>query len=435
MRQWGFWALLALIGVIDAVVLWLFELVGVDGTNWLWNDVFHADRHPIATLILATVGGIVVSLAFYLTKRPRLVPPETDLLEETVREPSTLTSIGVLLLLGAVCLLAGASLGPEASLMAFSGAVAVYLATLGRVAKPTVQLVVTASLGALLVAFLSSAWMVLVPLLLLFKNHQKAKKAGNPAPFPWPAALACLLACGLSYLTIKLIDRLSAHGVITPSPPLPPVIRDDYVTALVVGFVVGILALILNNAIAWFWKLHSPYARQQHNLRRNAYVGGWTGLILGILYVLGGPDVRFSGSIGVGLLSTDAAGDSVAALAGLILVKLIVTAYSKAAGYRGGLVFPSVFIGITVGLLSLRLFPEAGAVGAILGAIAGVLSAVTEQPVVAGLFVVAILPFQGWDSWVSHFAVALMAILGTVVARQLTLALRPHAPARSGSPD
>ncbi len=430
MRRWSFWALLALIGILDAIVLWLFEWVGIDGTNWLWNNVFHADRYPIATLVLATGGGVLVSLTFFLFKKPRLVPPETDLLEETVREPSSLASVGILLLLGAVCLLAGASLGPEASLMAFSGAIAAYLATRSGAEKPTAQLLITASLGALLVAFLSSLWMALVPLLLLLKNHQEAKKAGHPAPFPWLPALACLVASAFAYVTNRTIDRLASGGVITPSPLLPPVGRDDYVTALVVGFVVGIVALILNNAIAWFWKLHSPYARHQVDLRRTLYLGGWTGLILGILYVLGGPDVRFSGSIGIGLLGAHAADYSVAALLGLIVVKLIVTAFSKAAGYRGGLVFPSVFIGLTVGLLALRLFPEWGAVGAILGAIAGVLSAVTEQPAVAGLFVVAILPFQGWDSWLSHFAVALMAILGTVAARQLTHFLRPRAPAR-----
>ena len=434
MRKWSFWGLLAVIGVVNAVVLWLFESVGVDGTNWLWNDVFHADRYPIATLILATVGGVLVSLTFYLVKKPRLVPPETDLLQETVREPSTLSSIGILLLLGAVCLLAGASLGPEASLMAFSGALATYLATRSRADKPTVQLLITASVGALLVAFLSSPWMALVPLLLLLQDHRKAKKGGHPAPFPWLAGVACLVASGLAYLTIKIIDRLTSGGVVTPAPPLPPVVRDDYVPALVVGFAVGILALILNHAIAWFWKLHSPYAQQQRDLGRNAYLGAWTGLILGILYLLGGPDVRFSGSIGIGLLTTHAADFTIAGLVGLIVLKLIVTAFSKAAGYRGGLVFPSVFIGITVGLLALKLFPEWGAVGAILGAIAGVLSAVTEQPLVAGLFVVAILPFQGWGSWLSHFAVALMAILGTVAARQLTHFLRPRAPARTAAP-
>src|SRR3954469_5375990 len=99
------------VGVANPLVFIAFEWVVNDVTDWLWNDVFDSDVVRWRGLPLAIVGRVVLSAVVRLSKRPRVVPASTDPLASGPE-----ASVPVVLLIGAVSLLAGASLGPEASL-------------------------------------------------------------------------------------------------------------------------------------------------------------------------------------------------------------------------------------------------------------------------------------------------------------------------------
>jgi H+/Cl- antiporter ClcA len=117
------------------------------------------------------------------------------------------------------------------------------------------------------------------------------------------------------------------------------------------------------------------------------------GLVLGLLYFIGGQSVQFSGSEGLKLLSENVAQYSAMALLGLILVKLLSTSWSITTGYRGGIVFPSIYMGValslaTGALLSLSKSDQAGAV---IGAVTGVLMGMIN-PIVSIILALALFP-------------------------------------------
>jgi H+/Cl- antiporter ClcA len=93
-------------------------------------------------------------------------------------------------------------------------------------------------------------------------------------------------------------------------------------------------------------------------------------------------------------------------VAGIVLVKLLVTAWSLAAGYRGGLVFPSVFTGVAVSVVIVDEWSSVAGPGVVVGGVAGILTAMTS-PVLGPIMLVALLPF-------SLLGVALVAAAGAV---------------------
>ena len=122
--------------------------------------------------------------------------------------------------------------------------------------------------------------------------------------------------------------------------------------------------------------------------------------------------MQFSGSVGSKLLLEQAGTVGVLTLVGLLAVKLLVTAWSLATGYRGGLVFPSVYMGIAIALV-LSHFSGLSDPGVLIGAVAGVFGALTG-PVVAFIFIASILPPHG-HVWL----VAICGIVGALLGQKL----------------
>jgi H+/Cl- antiporter ClcA len=408
MQKSRFWLIVAGIGVVNAVLMRAFELAVNNGTNWLWNDLLGTDatRWKVVPLAIALSVGLT-ALVRWLGER-RLVPPETDLMRDMRVGQSNLRSIGIILLIGLGSLLAGASLGPEAALMAASAAIGAWIAA-RRGLDDDHSLLVLASVGALLVAFLGSIVMVAVPLILLFKQRRF---------YPRPV-IAVLVAGLVSGGLIQLIDR--AHPGFGTVPLLPHLQPRDYGVALLAGFATTAVALGLQ------WGIRGLAAVGRTVNRRGAWplTAGLFGLILGLLYLWGGQTIQFSGSGGSHMLVANRAAYGVAGMAGLVLTKLLATAWSKATGYRGGLVFPSIYMGVALGLFLGRLGGgEWGGAGAVVGGIAGMLSAMTASPFIAAVFMLAILPGK-------MVLVALVAIGGSTVGSML---LRPLAPQTTAEP-
>lgn len=389
------WLVAAGVGIVNAVLLDVFEYIGIDVTNWLWNDLFHTDTQRWVLLPLAVGLSIILTAVCLRFGSKRLIEPVSDLMEEMNVSGVKIRDISIILGIGAVSLLAGASLGPEAALMAASAAIGAWSASRYHL-NPAKNLVILASVGALLVAFFGSLLPLLVPLLLLAKKKQ----------LKLASAAVVTVAGVLSFITIQIIDHASpGYGT---GPTLPQLVTRDYWVALVVGFVTALLAMILNKLITLFWKVGKGISA-----RVPWYVAaGVFGLVLGGLYLFGGRSDEFSGSIGTQLLLSHTPEYGVLALLGLLAVKLFATAWSKGTGYRGGLVFPSIYMGTALGLMVGQFHTEWAGAGAIIGAIAGVMSAVIGSPIVAGIFVISILPMR-------VLPVALIAIAATAVASKL----------------
>lgn len=405
MRRSFFWLAVVCIGALNAGMLHVFEFVGVAGANWLWNDAIPTDEYRWIVVPLAVMLGLVLTACFHMVKQKRVVPVDVQLMDEIAEAPRTLKSIGAVLLIGAVSLLAGASLGPEASLVAFSAGLGTYIAR-QRQLKPLKQVLILASVGALLVAFVHSLVMVVIPLLLLLQQSKKEQTKTTIS-----AVLTILIAGIVSYGTSLAITHATGHASTALIPPLPHASAIDFAIALGVGFISALFAISLKYLLRAFSAL-SQWFMGLSMAGKEWYFGATAGFVLGALYFIGGRPVELSGSVGSQLLLENASTYGFGALLLMMIVKIIATAWSNATGYRGGLVFPSIFVGVAFGLLVGVLFPEYSGVGAIVGGVSGIIAATLGSPVLGAVFILAALPFELWP-------VALCAVAGTMIFTRL----------------
>lgn len=165
-----------------------------------------------------------------------------------------------------------------------------------------------------------------------------------------------LLAAGVGSLIFIGLDAWTGFGTTSlVLPGLPQFGRPD-IAQLGWALVIGLLAAVLGSAIRWLALFLRPHVE-----RRLLLITPVVGLVvagLAIAYAEGTgkstADVLFSGQSQMGPLLTHSAGYSVAAL--LLLVACKGLAYSASlSGFRGGPVFPSMFIGAAGGMAMSHL--------------------------------------------------------------------------------
>jgi H+/Cl- antiporter ClcA len=403
------------IGFVDGLLFMGFEWVVNHGLDWVWNDVFDTDDERWRVVPLALVLGLLFGVALRLLGQERLVEPHTDpMAANEDADPDaplpheTLWMIGVIILVGLASLLAGASLGPEAPLVGATSAIGAYVA--GRIAPgPQGRLLVLCSVGALLVAFFGSLVAVALPILVLYQRTRT---------LPIPALVAIVLSGGAAYGALYAVQG-GAPGFGT-IPFETGAKAHDYGTALLLGIVCVPVGLLLRRLVEVVWAAAK---------RIDAHVPWWIaaagfGALLGVWYLVGGETIQFSGSEGSGELLHRADDYGWAALAGIVLMKIVATAWSLGSGYRGGLVFPSVFCGVALGLTVGAIFGDQAGPGLLIGAVGGILAEMTA-PVVAVIMLLALLPAK-------YAGLAVMAAIGVFIGRWIAERVGPRtAPAQA----
>ncbi len=380
------------IGVVDAIVFVVFEAAVDDGSDWLWNDFAGTDDTRWRVVPLAIVLSIAFSALVRLFRQPRFIAPRTDLAPSGSEEvgPTSLPTIGVIFVVGVASLLAGASLGPEASLMALSAAVGAWAA--GRMKTGgDAQVFVLGSVGALLVAFVGSLVPLVVPVLLLARQRQLSVRA---AIITTTAGLA-------AYGGLFVLRGGTADGYGTIPEASTHYGIHDFVAAVVLGVIAVFVAHGFKRCVALFAGI-TKRVDEQVSWPISAMVYG---AVLGSIYLVGGETIEFSGSNGTVTLLERSATYSAAALGGIALAKVLATAWSLSSGYRGGVVFPSIFTAVATGLFVSRVASHLGGPGVEVGVVAGMLTALTGAPF-ALVFLLALLPA----------ALVLLAAAGVVAA-------------------
>jgi H+/Cl- antiporter ClcA len=386
-----------LIGAVIGPIFLGFEWLVKHGTGYLWNDLLHTDTARWLVVPVAIGLSLAFSLMLRGLKQPRLTEPETDLLKDGGIEIPThsLAGLARIFLVGLASLLAGASLGPEASLVALSIGMAGWLSKrTGESAA--VQLLALSAVGALLVAFLGSLVPIILPILLMLKQRD----IFTPPQFIVPVLTG--LATSGSILLIQ--GDPAGFGTLPVNGTLAPI---DYGSAFALGLVMTLVAAFLRRQITRFY-VHTAAVAKRVSWPLAATLFG---AVLGALYLIGGPTVQFSGSDGTTALIRDPAAYGPLALGGLVLIKAVVTGWSLTAGYRGGLVFPSIYMGTAMGLCASSLFSGFSEVGVALGSIGGIIAAMTS-PVLAAIILASLLP-------VSLLAGAMTGVLGAFIGHRL----------------
>ncbi len=390
----------ALIGIINGVVFVIFELIVTQGTDYLWNDIFKTGTNRWALIPVAILLSIIFSWIIKSFKQKRIGLAETNLLEDGEIKPTTVRDLGAIFIIGSASLLAGASLGPEASLVGIASGLGIWFAQKNKTMEAA-KLLALSSVGALLVAFLGSLFPILIPILILYKKENKIVFAHILPP---------IISGFFAYITLVTIKG-SAIGFGTIPVGSTEYEIQDIVASFVLGILGALFAFTLQSLIKRFSKTTKEINSKMHWVISASIFGG----IIGILYLIGGPSIEFSGKEGTEILLQNPASYAVVPLILILITKLLATSWSLSSGYRGGLVFPSVFMGITLSLMFEKINPILTGPGIIIGSISGIFTALIN-PILGFILILSMIPIQ--LIWV-----AIAGLAGAIIGTKLTIKL------------
>ncbi|GGT70521.1 ion channel protein [Streptomyces lateritius] len=348
-------------------VVWgtLPDALGIGGFSALW------------TIVMLTASGVAVGLVVW--KVPGHAGPDSAStgLGGAPMAPGVVPG---LLVATALALAGGVSLGPENPIIAANIALAYWL---GRRAQPAVpgamwvSLASAATIGALFGTPVAAALVI---------SEALVGRPGHGSL--WDRLFAPLVAAGAGAMTTTLL----AHPSFDMSlPALTDPGWGDLSAAMVVATAAALFGLLSCYA---FPHAHRAFRRLRHPMLMLP-VGG---LVLGLLGALGGHLTLFKGLEEVRELTSNIGGWSSGELARMTVVKLAALLIAASCGFRGGRIFPAVFVGAAFGLLVQALVPEIHPAVAVSAGVLGVLLATTRQ------------------GWVSLFTAAVIAATPAMLA-------------------
>ncbi len=345
-------------------------------------------------LAVLTATGLVVGLVVWKIPGHAGPDPATTGL---VEPPIPVAVVPGLLLAAALALGGGVSLGPENPITAANIALAYWFGRRMAPGSPAdlwVSLAGAGTIGALFGTPVAAA-------LILTETFvgRSAPTPGGPTQGPdpgtaqgpdpgaekgqpslWDLLFAPLVAAGAGGITTVLIAEPS-FDLNLPSYPGPH--YGDIPAALLISSAGALLALA---AVYAFPYTHRAFQRLGHPVLM-VTAGG---VLLGLLGVLGGHLTLFKGLSEVRELAADPQKWSGGELALMAVVKLAAMILAATCGFRGGRIFPSVFVGVALGLCAHAVAPEVHLTLAVECAVLGVLMGVTRQGWLS-LFTAAVL--------------------------------------------
>jgi H+/Cl- antiporter ClcA len=371
----------ALVGIPAALVAALFMATVHDLEHWLWHDLperLDASGPPwYLVLGLPLVGaGIVIAARTLLPGDGGHEP-----LDGISVTPTPIAYAPGIALAAIGSLAFGAVLGPEAPLVALGSVVGLTAARFARVGEAEGRVLSTAGSFSAISALFGGP---LVAGMLLLEAGVGLGASLIPILIPG------LVAASIGYLIfIGLGDwgGLEATAISVPGlPAYDGVHLRDLVLAVGVGIVLALLTEVVRRLAA---RIAGP-ARVRLGVPL-LLVGG--ALAVGSLALLAdglgasSQDVLFSGQASIpGLLAEDSSRIVLVVLA----AKALAFAVCLGCGFRGGLVFPAIFLGVALAMLAVIAFDMSPTLALAVGTAAG-MAAMTRlifsSLILAGLLV------------------------------------------------
>lgn len=421
-------ALAAVLGVPVSALAWCFLAFVSKVQHWLYDSLpaglgFGAAPAWWPFPVLA-IGGVLTAAAIRFLPGTGGHSPADGLHTGGYAAARELPGI----LLAALATLGfGAVLGPEAPLIALGGGLAAWAVSRARSPAASQVQTVVAAAGS----FAAIATLLGSPIVGAFLLMEATGLGGAVLEL---VLLPGLLAAGLGALIFVGLGRWSGLGTFSLAiPGLPHIARPDLAEfgwALVIGVVAGLLSIaIRRGAVALRGRigrrilLWTPVA--------GLFVAAMA-LTFGQVTGKASSDVLFSGQSEVGPLVRHAAGYSLGAVILLLVCKALAYGVSLSS-FRGGPIFPAIFIGAVGGMAMSHLagLPLVPAVGMGMGAMtAGML----RLPMTSVLLACLLLFSDGIE-------IMPLVIVAVVISYLLVLRLdspgaasTPPAPATDGRP-
>ena len=320
------------IGIASSLILIVVMKIASVLQNLLWQrlpgTLGIAQDSPLWIIGVLTLTGIAVGLVIRFSQGHAGPDPACEPLIGAPVPPSALPGLIVALILG---LAGGVSLGPEHPIMTVNIALAVAIGArlLPRVNRMEWTILASAgTIGALFGTPVAAA--------LIFSQ---TLNGSSEVPL-WDRLFAPLMAAAAGALTTGLFFH--------PHFSLPIAHYGQMeMTDILSGAIVAAIDIAAGMVAVWCLpRLHA----MMHQMKNPVLVLGIGGFILGILGVIGGPVSLFKGLDEMQQMVANQA-FSTSDYFLLAVIKLTALVVAAASGFRGGRIFPAVFVGVSLGLL------------------------------------------------------------------------------------
>jgi H+/Cl- antiporter ClcA len=375
------------IGIPAALVAALFLALVNDLHHWLWTDLpdrlGHSSPPWYLVVALPVVGACIVIVA------RRFLPGDgghTPL--HGLSATPTPVSHGPSVALAALGTLAfGAVLGPEMPLIALGSVVGLALTAFLKLAPRQHALVGTAGSFAAISALFGGPIVGGVMMV-------EAGAASLGASL-LPALIPGFVAAAVGYIVFVGFGNWGGLG--TPGlvePGLPPY-QGTHIYDLFVAVAVGIAAALVISVIR---RLAARVADEPRlNMPALLLLGGLAvGVLAELADLLGAnsQDVLFSGQASIPALVAEG---STGVLFVLLLAKSAAYAVSLGCGFRGGPIFPAIFVAVALATFAVVWFDDSPTLAVAVGAAAG-MAATTRLLLTPMLFAALLVGLDGVDA-------------------------------------
>ncbi|HCQ7619127.1 TPA: ion channel protein [Escherichia coli] len=348
------------IGIASSLILIVVMKIASALQNLLWQrlpgTLGIAQDSPLWIIGVLTLTGIAVGLVIRFSQGHAGPDPACEPLIGAPVPPSALPGLIVALILG---LAGGVSLGPEHPIMTVNIALAVAIGArlLPRVNRMEWTILASAgTIGALFGTPVAAA--------LIFSQ---TLNGSSEVPL-WDRLFAPLMAAASGALTTGLFFH--------PHFSLPIAHYGQMeMTDILSGAIVAAIAIAAGMVAVWCLpRLHA----MMNQMKNPVLVLGIGGFILGILGVIGGPVSLFKGLDEMQQMVANQA-FSTSDYFLLAVIKLAALVVAAASGFRGGRIFPAVFVGVALGLMLHEHVPAVPAAITVSCAILGIVLVVTHD--------------------------------------------------------
>ncbi|MCA9344971.1 chloride channel protein [Candidatus Saccharibacteria bacterium] len=348
--------------IVVSILVIVLYVIFEGAVNWaidaFWIDLLNTQNNRILT-ILATIGiGIIFFSTIHFIDKPG------D--KKANKKQSQVYKLIAVVVIGFFSLFAGAALGPEAILIPSSLLIGQLISNfIFKSNKQTAKILGLAGFVALFVAFFNS---ILGGLLGFYLATKISKQKPNKFTF-----LVFIISSLAALVSLNLLDNKGSFA-------FPPSSTNYSILSVVffIGFFLGgmLYQKILAICVKYFKQLKNDYSSTWLANALFASIG------LAVIFLVGGYYVQFTGNRNIGPIFTDATQIGVLGLIWISLIKTVAIAWSSTFGYRGGLVFPTVFVASSIAALVSLYTTNFHVVAAILVVVAGALYADKKDNVI-----------------------------------------------------
>lgn len=363
-----------IIGVLSSLILVAIMMLAGALQTLLWQNipaVLNVNTQSASwTLFMLTLTGIGVGALIKYMPGHAGPDPATESLIGAPVAVSSLTGLALALMLG---LAGGVSLGPEYPITVINIALAAAFGARFMPKVPTTDWVILAAAGTIGALFGTP-----IAAALIFSQTLGTNK---DVPL-WDRLFAPLLAAGAGAITT---DQFFQPDFSLTIPPYDSSRLIDIFS----GSVVVLIAIALGMLAVWLF----PHMHRLFNSIRNPVLRlGLGGFVLGLLALIGGEITLFKGLDEMKELAHSNQLFEMGPLLAITLTKLAALVVAAACGFRGGRIFPAVFVGVSLGLMLHQYAPDVPAAVTVSCAVMGMVLVVTRDGWLSLFMAAAVVP-------------------------------------------